>query len=158
MATHQARIHLRETDDAGNGYPYRYSGTTIRDLIPAFLKDVDGSWFGDCVIPQNYVSTPKILLGLTANATSGITRMIVSSKSVADTGSVNVTYTAETAQDLTVPATARNLKVATFTLTVAGLAAGELLKVRVQHDGAHANDTLAVDTELHYAVFQYADA
>lgn len=158
MATFQVPIELNVPDAAGNGYPILYVGTSHRHLVPAFVTSVDGSWYGKVRIPRNYVGTPKVLLVIAANATSGVTRLIVHSKSVADAESINVTYTAETAQDITVPATAYLAKVVTFTITTTGLAAGEDLFVRVQHDGANAADTLVPDTLLVQTIFQYDDA
>jgi hypothetical protein len=112
-----------------------------------------GNLFGRVRVPENLAATPaaKIVLEISANATSGVTRLIVLSKNVADGGSLNpATLTAETAQDITVPATARLRKKVTFTLTNAP-SAGDLLIVQVKHDGAHANDDLTVNTELHGA-------
>jgi len=158
VSTFQIPIELNVTDAVGNGYPLLYVGTAHRHLVPGYLKDVDGSWYVKVRIPQNYVGTPVAKLVIAANATTGVTRLIFSSKSVADTETINVSYTAETAQDITVPGTAYLAKVVSFTITTSGLAAGEDLFVRVQHEGNHANDTLAVDTLLVQAVFQYNDA
>ena len=59
------------------------------------------------------------------------------------------TITSDTAQDITVPGTARLTKEVTFTVgDLANIAANDLLIVEILHEGTHANDTLAVNTEL----------
>lgn len=159
MATVQIPIPLFVPDSSGNGYPVLYDASPHRHLIPAFLKDVAGYWYGHVRVPQDYSSTPVIKLSIGANATTGNTRLAVSTYTAADTESYDGTYTTETAQDITVPATAYLRKDVTFSLTTSGgLAAGDDLIVRVDHEGAHANDTLAVDTLLFSTVFQYATA
>jgi hypothetical protein len=54
-----------------------------------------------------------------------------------------------TAQDVTVPGTALVRKDVTF--SVSGLVGGDVLVLAIAHDGAHANDTLAVNTLLYGA-------
>ncbi|HEX9765181.1 MAG TPA: hypothetical protein VGA36_00355, partial [Nitriliruptorales bacterium] len=93
--------------------------------------------------------------------TTGVTRFTVGVAAPADGESYDVTFTDETAQDITVPATAYLRKDATFPSTgslAATIAAGDDLMVRVVHNGDHANDTLAVETLMPEAVLQYADA
>jgi hypothetical protein len=159
MATIQVPIPLFVPDASGNGYPILYNANPHRFLIPAFLKDVAGYWYGHVRVPQNYGSTPVVVLSVGANATSGVTRLAVSTYTAADTESYDGTYTTETAQDVTVPATAYLRKDVSFSLTTSGgLVAGDDLVVRIDHEGAHANDTLAVDTLLFTAVLQYTSA
>lgn len=114
-----------------------------------YVRDVDGRVFGQVLVPSELAATPnaKIRLALAANATSGVTRMSVATKDPADGETVNVSFTSETAQDVAVPGTAYLRKDISFTLTNAP-AAGDLLIVSVFHEGAHANDTLAVNTLL----------
>lgn len=158
MATVQVPIPLLVPDASGNGYPLLTAGTVHRHLVPAFLKDVVGDWFGHVRVPQDYSGTPKIILSLGANATSGVTTMGIATAVPADGESYNPgAYTAEADIDVTVPGTAYLRKDVTFTLT-SGPAAGDDLLVRVRHNGTAVNDTLAVDTILFSAVFQYATA
>jgi hypothetical protein len=63
--------------------------------------------------------------------------------------------TAETVQDITMSATAYRPTDVTFTLTTTP-AAGSDLVVKIQHNGARAQDTLAADSLLLNAVFQYS--
>jgi hypothetical protein len=121
-----------------------------------FVKDVEGKLYGVVAVPANLHGTPnaKIILLLAANATTGVTRMQVGTKDVAGGESLNpASLVDETAQDVTVPATARLREDVTFTLTNAP-AANDLLLVEVFHDGDHANDTLAVNTELYAALLE----
>lgn len=114
-------------------------------------QDVDAKIYGLASLPPNLAGTPaaSIVLAVAANATSGVTRLSLGTKAVADTESLNpASFTAETAQDITVPATARLRKDVSFTLAET-VAASDLLIVELFHEGAHANDTLAVNTELY---------
>jgi hypothetical protein len=115
-----------------------------------YVKDVDGIIYGQVTIPKILAPTAnaKLLFDIAANATSGVTRLEVASKSVADGVTLNPgSLTTETAQDITVPGTAYFRKVVTFTLTET-VAADSFLIVKATHRGAHANDTLAVNTLL----------
>jgi hypothetical protein len=127
-----------------------------------FVKDVEGRIYGVVPVPKNVAGTPagKIILDIAASATSEVTRLTVATKAVADAESLNpAALTAETAQDITTPGTARLRKTVTFpaagSLTEA-LAADDLLIVEITHNGNHANDTLTVNTEL-YAAFLQVD-
>ncbi len=153
--TRRIPINLRNpqgTSNAGNAF-YNVVALTNVDIGEwQFVKDVDGSINGTVPIPPNLAATPaaKIILVIGANATSGVTRLNTHTKSVADdTESYNVTLTADTAQDITVPATSRLTKKVTFTAgDLSNIVARDILFVNIQHAGAHANDTLAVNTEL----------
>ena len=112
-----------------------------------FVKDVDGKVYGIVRVPPTYVSGGTLRLAIAANATSGVTRLVVGTKAVADGESLNPTLTDETAQDITVPGTAYLRRDVTFALTET-LAANDLLIIEIYHAGAHANDTLAVNTLL----------
>lgn len=112
-----------------------------------FLQDVEGKIYGIVRVPPSYASGGAIKLEIGANATTGVTRLQVGTKAVADGESMNPTLTDETAQDITVPGTAYLRKAVSFTLTES-LAASDLLLVEIFHDGDHANDTLAVNTIL----------
>ena len=160
MATVQIPIQLTVPSSEGNGYPALTTAngfTNVRQIVPAFVKDVDGDWWGKCRTPQDYVSTPKVVLSLCANAITGVTRMSVATSPMADAEQLDTAVTAETAQDVTVPATAKVRKDVTFTLTPV-VAAGDELLIRIRHEGTHVNDTLAVDTLMPEVVFQYANA
>lgn len=115
-----------------------------------YVKDVDGKVYGHVMVPSELAATPnaKIILSVAANATTGVTRLQVATKDPADAESLNpAALVDETAQDITVPGTAYLRKDVTFTLTNVP-AAGDYLIVEVHHNGAHVNDTLAVNTLL----------
>ena len=120
-----------------------------------FLKDVDGKIYGVVPVPKNVNATPnaKIILQMAWNATSGVSRLSVKSKNVANAATLDASFTAETSQDITVPGTAYFREDVTFTLTNAP-AADDLLLVEVFHEGAHANDSVAVNTLLFEAFLQ----
>jgi hypothetical protein len=157
MATIQVPITPRMPDSSGNGYPLFYNANPHRHLVWAFLQDVAGYWYGTFRVPQNYVDTPQIVLSIGANATTGVSRLAVSTYCSAEGESYDGTYTTETAQDITVPATAYLRDDVTFSLT-SSPAVGDDVQFRIDHEGAHANDTLAVPTLLFNVVFQYQDA
>lgn len=160
MATFQVPVALVAPDATGNAYPALYAGTTNRQVVPAFVKDVDGSWFGHVRVPQNYVSTAKIIVAIFANATTGVSRLTMSTVKAADGATYNGSFTAETAQDITVPATAYLRKDVTFPASgslATALVVGDDLLIKLDHNGTHANDTVAVDTLVMEIVLQYAD-
>lgn len=133
--------------NAGNSF-WTVAGLTDWDAGHwEFVKDVDGKVYGQVRVPPAYSSGGVIRLAIAANATSGVTRLGVGTKAVADGESLNPTLTDETKQDITVPGTAYLRKDVTFTLTET-LAADDVLIVEVFHEGSHANDTLAVNTLL----------
>jgi hypothetical protein len=139
--------------NAGNSF-WTVTGLTDWDAGHwEFVKDVDGKIYCTTTIPNTVAGTPAaaIVLAIAANATSGVTRLSVATNPPADGESLNpASLTNETAQDITVPATARLRKDVTFTLTNAP-AALDLLIVEIFHEGAHANDTLAINTEVYKA-------
>lgn len=138
----------------GNSFTNVLGLTAYEASIWEFLKDVDGKIFGFVPIPANMAATPNaaIILSLAANATSGVTRFSVATARVADGATFNVSsITSETAIDTTVPGTAYFRKDVTFpasgNLAVTPVA-NDIFVVQIYHEGAHANDTLAVDTYL----------
>jgi hypothetical protein len=157
MATIRKEISLRTpamSSLQGNS-TFTAIALTWGDLhVWSFVKDVDGKVFGLVSVPANLAGTPnaKIVLVLAANATSGVTRFGVATARAADAGSLNPgSLTAETSQDVTVPATAYLRKDVTFpaTLTLAVTPqASDVLLVQITHEGTHANDTLAVNSLL----------
>jgi hypothetical protein len=132
-----------------NSYPTVTFLSNWYAYLWTFIKDVDGFVSWQVRVPDSLAATPnaKIVYEIIANATSGVTRLISYSKNAADGAAMNAALTAETAQDITVPGTAYLRKKVTFTLTNAP-AAGDILYGAFGHAGAHANDTLAVDTLL----------
>ena len=154
-------VHLRCTpltprvsSLAGNAFWNVIALTNHDTGIVEFVKDVQGKYYYTCPVPNNLHATPnaKIKVVLFANATSGVTSLQISSGRVADGGNFGtVTLTAETRQDITVPATAYLLKYATFpTSGSLGVtpAANEFLVIELFHDGTQVADTLAVNTQI----------
>jgi len=162
MATHKILVPV--TAYGSNAYWTRVDFTPNIQGVHALTKDVVGELYGMVRIPENYVSTPKVEAIILANATSGVTRLVLGAACIAnDAASFDVaSFTDETAQDITVPGTAYTGKLATFpssgSLSAASIAAGKLLFVHLQHVGNHANDTLAVDTLVAGLWLSYADA
>jgi hypothetical protein len=155
MATVRVPISLRTpamSSLQGNSTFTALALTALDIHVWSFVKDVDGKVWGVVPVPFNLAATPnaKLVLALAANATSGVTRFSVATARSADAASFNpASLTAETSQDITVPATAYLLKYVTFPST-GSLAvtpqAGDILIVQVFHEGTHANDTLAVNS------------
>jgi hypothetical protein len=155
-STQQTPIPLTVGDASGNAFPNLVAGANTRFLVPAFVQDVDGFWYGILRVPQDYSSGPKIVLRLGANSTAGqVTSMTVGTV-VRDTsaGWDASAYTDEAVQDITMSTTAYRPTDATFTLSTTP-AAGKDLLVRVKHNGTKAQDTLAVATLLFACVFEY---
>ncbi len=113
------------------------------------VKDVTGLIYGQVLVPAG-VTAATARFVIAANATSGVTRLsLFASATAAAEGLLPSTWNLGnplTAQDITVPGTAYLRKDVTFSLT--GLAGADLVTIALQHEGAHANDTLAVNTLL----------
>ena len=152
MTTIQIPIDLSLPVD-GNAFWLPVALTAYIQAPWQFLKDVNGKIEGKVRIPMNIAGTPngKIKLVIEANATTGVTRLSILHKAIqtkATGESLNpASLTAITAQDITVPGTAYNALEVSFTITET-LAAEDELIVEIYHEGAHANDTLAVNTLL----------
>lgn len=136
---------------AGNSFWTVGARTNFDNGHWEFAKDVEGKIYCNVLVPNTLAGTPAaaIVLELAANATSGVTSMVVSTAYIADGESLNGSFTAETLQDVTVPGTAYLTKRVTFSLTNGGApVALDHMFVEIFHDGDQANDTLAVNTEL----------
>jgi hypothetical protein len=132
--------------NAGNCFPTVTTLTAWEEWHWEFVKDVDGKLFG--VVRSPGTTAAKIVLSTIYNATTGVARWSVSWASFADAASANpASLTAITSQDITVPGTARLRKEVTFTLG-SQPPTGDLIIVQIFHEGAHANDTVAVNSEL----------
>ncbi len=156
MATVQIPIDLTVPGANGNAYAALLAGTNIREVFPAFTKDVDGFWWGKVRVPQNYSSAGAVILRIGANSTAGQVTSFIVATIVVDTaaGWDASALTAETVQDLTLQTTAYRPSDLTFTLTTTP-AAGKDLIVEIEHNGTRSQDTLAVDSLLFQAIFQY---
>lgn len=122
-----------------------------------FLKDVDGKVYGVSEpFPATLAGTPAakiVLITGYGTATTGVARWNVMTKCLAqDAESWDVTLTNDTAQDITVPGTARLGKKITFSAGDLGnIAAGDVVVLDILHEGSHANDTVAQNSELFQA-------
>jgi hypothetical protein len=154
-ATRQIELFLSVPDSSGNGYALLVSTSNIRQLFPTFLKDVDGDWWGVLRIPKDYVSGGTIILRLMANDTNGtVTSFIVSTKVLDTAATWDTALTDETVQDITMSTTAYRPTDATFTLSTTPVAGKDLI-FKIRHNGTRGADTLAQDTILAQAIFQY---
>ena len=150
MATVRIPIDLRNprmTTLAGNSF-FTVFGFTNHDFGHwEFVKDVDGKIYGVVSIPPNVSGTPnaKCIIVLAANAITGVWRNIVNYKTVAPNETVQLTYTAGASQDITVPGTAYLTKEITHTLSTGTFTGRNLIFIEIFHEGAHVNDTLAVN-------------
>lgn len=141
-------------DASGNGYAALVVGSNVRSLVPAFVKDVVGDWWGIMRIPSDYASAAAIKISLAANATTGVTTMGLASRVVANAALYDGALTSESDIDVTVPGTAYTRVDATWTLSTTCVAGSDLI-YRIRHNGTAVNDTLAVDTLMFNAVLQY---
>jgi len=158
--TKRVRVRLDVPDSSGNGYPALTTSngfSNVRRIVPAFTKDVVGSWEGTVEIPADYSSGGAIICSYVCNATTGVYTNQISTAVVADGVTEDTAYTAETAVDTTVPGTAKLRKDVSTTLTTTPVA-GSTLNVKVAHNGTAGNDTLAVDMLLWDCHFSYVSA
>lgn len=152
--TRRIPLEIRSPQTAsnpGNSF-FNIQALTNQDFgLWEFVKDVEGAIFAVVNVPPE-ASTPnaKIILIIAANATSGVTVLNLGTKCVADDNeSINVSFTNDTAQNITVPGTAYLTKKVTFTAgDLTNAAPNDLIFVKIAHNGTDGNDTLAVDTLL----------
>jgi len=146
----------RESSLQGNSF-FTVLGLTSWDAGHwEFKNGVDGKIYGVVAIPKNVAATPNasLFLLLGANATTGNIRVQVSDKNAAVGSTLNPSsLTAETAQTVTVPGTARNRFDVQFILTNPP-SADDFLIVEIFRNGANVVDTLAVNLELYGAYLQ----
>jgi len=154
-------IDLRMPDITGNAGNSFFNHTALTAATPDFdlgaweyVKDVDGAVFGLVNIPNTIGATPaaKIILTLTANATTGISTFRVDARPIAnDAESLDQALDTTVAnQDITMPSTAYDTKEVSFTLPTSGngfpVVAKDRLLIRIEHEGADGDDTIAVNT------------
>lgn len=155
-------VPMNTPDASGNGYPALTTNngfSNLRAIIPYFTKSVDGTWLGSFPVPSNYASGGTVVLTGVANATSGAVRWQVLCGQTVNGSTADLTLTAETAQNITVPGTAKLAFDTTFTLAgttpAAGTAHPEIFFVQVKRVGSNGGDTLAVDCGLLACTFLY---
>lgn len=152
VRTTRLPVHLTHAND-GNSWWGVSSGTQFQWGHWNFLKDVAGYVWGHVVIPTNVAATAnaKFRVELFSSATSGVTRLGIEWRTSADNETLNWGSrlgSVEGGQDITVPGTAYLRKTVTFTPTGDTFAANDYCNFLLIHDGAHANDTLAVNTTV----------
>lgn len=139
----------RSSSLAGNAF-WTVATTTLLDFAHwEFVKDVEGRVTGQILIPKTVSATPnaKIVLIITSQATTGVTRMNVLYLAQGTAGGwLGGTLTSAGAQDLTIGPSSTEFKRMTFNL--GAVSADQLLLFEIVHEGAHANDTLAQNTWL----------
>lgn len=144
----------RQTTLAGNSFQLFVPLTLIDMMIWGFAKDVLGALYGIVRVPKNAANPPNIrfVLDLSANATTGVTVMNVSTNGVSDGDSFNPgAWSGSADQYIIVPGTARQRESVVFPASgvwTDPYVADDLILVAITHVGTDALDTLAVTTEL----------
>ena len=132
---------------AGNTWPTVQVLSSQELWMWQFRQDVNGALYGVVRIPNSaVVVAPKVYLELGATA-AGTTRMHVRATAVSDGETLDFASQDQTVIADVVLAAGRVRKSQVYTLT--GIAPGDLVLVSLLHEGTHANDTLAVPTELY---------
>lgn len=132
----------------GNAFPQVAALSNWEEWHWEFTKDVDGYIYGLVRVPAGFTA-PKVVISTLYNAAAGVASWVLAWAKIADGGSANPALIPEARQDVAVPGTARTRKDVTFTLAGGAIpATGDLLIVQIWHNGAHANDTVAVNSEL----------
>ena len=133
--------------------------STIVSQFPSLISTAsDGRWYWRGYVPDDYASTPSLIVVAAANATSGVHRLNVEVNVAKDGEDQDPTLTASTAQDITVPGTAYLQDRVTFTANIPTLEPGDIIFGSVHRIGSHANDTLAVPTLLVALLLGYTAA
>lgn len=154
----QVRIPLVTPDASSFAYPSLTTSngfTTNRLLLPYYTAAQTSIWAGSIPVPQNFKSAPQIVLSTVVNATTGVVRWIVATAVVAAGVTEDTAFTAEAAQNITVPGTALLRQDVTFNLSTTP-AAGSTLNVRVERNGSNAADTCALPAAVYEAIFQFS--
>jgi hypothetical protein len=147
---------LGAPDASGNAFAGLISTANIRLLLPAYTTGVDGFWWGVLTVPEDYSSAGAIVLRVGANDTTGhVSRWIVSTKARDTSATWDTALTAETAQNLTMSATAYRPQDVSFTLSTTPVAGADLV-FNIERNGSNVADTLTVTAFLFSAVFQYS--
>lgn len=153
--TRQVPLLLGAPDSSGNAYASLVSTANVRLLVPTFVNGADGFWWGILQVPGDYVSGGAIVLWVGANDTTGhVSRWIVNTKAETTSATWDAALTAETAQNLTMSATAYRPQALTFTLTTTPVANNSMV-FNLERNGSNVADTLTVPAVLFKAVFQY---
>lgn len=162
-------IDLRMPDITGNPGNVSFNHSALAAATPdfdlghwEFVENVDGAVFGTVNIPNTIGATPaaKIVIFVCSNDTGGtVTTFRVDARPIADAEVIDQALdTTVTNQDLTLSATAYTLKEASFTLPTSGndfpVVAKDQLLVRIEHEGADGDDTLASPTILFSAFLE----
>lgn len=148
----------RSTTLAGNAYPTVKALSGGANDIPVwvFTNDVESVIVCSFVVPPQIAGTPAagVCLYMTAAGNpSGEVRMAISSLFLAAGESIDQAYTLDSAVDITLDTTAREVTRHCIDLTPA-VAGSDLGFIRIFRDGDHANDDAAQDMELHQATFR----
>lgn len=158
--TVQVSIPLSTPDSSGYAFPSLTTSqvttpySNVRRLEPYCAAGNDSSWQGEIVVPQNYSSTPKIIILFTSEATSGNVRWFVSTSFEAAAANADPAWTDETAQNVATAGTANYRTDATFTLSTTPVA-GKLMNVKVTRQGSSGSDTCTKNAAIVGCVFQY---
>lgn len=160
MATRTIPVNIVMPSADGDTYPARVDLAPNIVEWPAFAQDVEAEWYGEVSVPPEFVGTAKLLISFAWNATTGVARFTIGVGPPADGETYDVTFTDETAIDVTVPGTAYFRKDVTFPASGslgATIAANDHLQIRIVKNGTHANDTVAAVTYMPKVRFQYSD-
>jgi hypothetical protein len=135
-------VDLRNATKNAGFIPLVFAGITMGTWF--YIKDVEATISGLVNIPSSFTEVAiNVALRSAADATSGDVRFEVASLALGNGDDPDGTVTSETAQTIAVSG---NVTVARFP-TSGGLAsspaAGDILFVKLFHDGDHAADTLA---------------
>jgi hypothetical protein len=143
----------------GNAYPTVVDDTT-RQLYYALSATADGSWHFRGQVPDDYGSSPSLIVVCIANATTGVHRIGVDVAAVKDGEDQDPTLTALTVQGVTVPGTAYQQHRITFSSGIPTLEPGDRIIGRVWRDGdgSGGTDSLAVPTLLDTVLLSYTAA
>lgn len=143
----------------GNAYPFVLDSTT-RQMYYALSATADGAWYFRGQVPDDYGSSPSLVVVCIANATTGVHRIGVDVAVAKDNEDQDPSLTALTVQGITVPGTAYLQDRITFSSGLPTLEAGDRIIGRVTRDGdgSGGTDSLAVPTLLDTVLLSYTAA
>ena len=145
--------------DMGSASITMVSSSTVQEFA-SLSATADSRWYWRGLVPDDYASTPSIIVVCAANATSGAHGINVEVNTAKDAEDQDPTLTASTGQSVTVPGTAYLQDRITFTASIPTLEPGDIVfgSVFRDGDGSGLTDSLAVPTLIVAVLLGYTPA
>ncbi len=154
-----------QPDTSGNSWFQPYSITAVNDnfnhmVAVASSTAAKTGFYGTFHVPVDYTGAPEVKIYWTAPITTGDTVFDFDYRAIGgdDTESLDqATFQESVTATDTAPSAVDERNIVTLPLTAGNFAAGDTVEFYLARDGADVADTLASDTIITDAVFQYSN-